>query len=198
MTSSSGILNKFFWTGKYHCRLFFVIQPRICRHYRMQWLATEQEKCQFLNERWARFYFWCHLAAPGHNELKRKGILTVVRRHLYIELAPSIYMGPLYEELTNCTQWSPNVVMNSLDNGLLPVRWQTIIWTNADIFSFQASRTIFMQFKSKYKISIHDDAIKRKQFPCHWPFMQGIRRSPVNYPHKDQWRWALVLSLICT
>ena len=27
--------------------------------------------------------------------------------------------------------------------------------------------------------------------------MRGIHRSPVNSPHKDQWRWALVFSLIC-
>ena len=66
-------------------------------------------------------------------------------------------MGLLSEDLTNCIQWRYNVVMNNLDNGLLPARCQTIRWTNADIFSFQPSRTSFMQSKSKYKISIHDD-----------------------------------------
>ena len=29
------------------------------------------------------------------------------------------------------------------------------------------------------------------------PFVRGIHRSPVNYPHKGQWRGALVFSFIC-
>ena len=36
-----------------------------------------------------------------------------------------------------------------------------------------------------------------KHFPRYWPFVRGIRRSPVNSPHKSQWRWALLFSLIC-
>ena len=43
----------------------------------------------------------------------------------------------------------------------------------------------------------HDDVIKLKHFPRYWPFVRGIHRSPVNSPHKGQWRWALVFSLIC-
>ena len=40
---------------------------------------------------------------------------------------------------------------------------------------------------------IHDDVIKWKHFPRYWP----IVRSPVNSPHKGQWREALIFSLIC-
>ena len=43
----------------------------------------------------------------------------------------------------------------------------------------------------------HDDVIKWKQFPRYWPFVRGIHRSPVNSPHKVQWRGALMFSLIC-
>ena len=43
----------------------------------------------------------------------------------------------------------------------------------------------------------HDDVIKWKHFPRYWPFVQGIYRSPVNSPHKGQWRGALMFSLIC-
>ena len=46
--------------------------------------------------------------------------------------------------------------------------------------------------------SSHDDVIKWKHFPRYWPFVRGIHRSPVNSPHKGQWRGALMLSLICT
>ena len=34
-------------------------------------------------------------------------------------------------------------------------------------------------------------------FRRYWPFVLGIHRSPVNSPHKGQWRGALMFSLIC-
>ena len=43
----------------------------------------------------------------------------------------------------------------------------------------------------------HDDVIKWKHFPRYWPFVRGIHRSPVNSPHKGQWRGTLLFSLIC-
>ena len=46
-------------------------------------------------------------------------------------------------------------------------------------------------------LMVHDDVIKWKHFPRNWPFVRGIHRSPVNSPHKGQWRRALVFSLIC-
>ena len=33
--------------------------------------------------------------------------------------------------------------------------------------------------------------------PRYWPFVRGIHRSPVNSPHKGQWRGALMFYLIC-
>ena len=46
---------------------------------------------------------------------------------------------------------------------------------------------------TKMKLKSHDDVIKWKHFPRYWPFV----RSPVNSPHKGQWRGALMFSLIC-
>ena len=46
-------------------------------------------------------------------------------------------------------------------------------------------------------LSNHDDVIKWKHFPRYWPFVRGIHRSPVNSPHKGQWRGALMFSLTC-
>ena len=43
----------------------------------------------------------------------------------------------------------------------------------------------------------HADVIKWKHFPRNWPFVRGIHWSPVNSPHKGQWRGALMFSLIC-
>ena len=45
--------------------------------------------------------------------------------------------------------------------------------------------------------NINYDVIKWKHFPRNWPFLRGIHRSPVNSPHKGQWRGALMFSLIC-
>ena len=44
---------------------------------------------------------------------------------------------------------------------------------------------------------IHDNVIKWWYIPRHWPFVRGIHRSPVNSPHKGQWRGALLFCLIC-
>ena len=44
--------------------------------------------------------------------------------------------------------------------------------------------------------AIYDDVIKWKHFPRNWPLVWWIHRSPVNFPHKGQWRGALMSSLI--
>ena len=44
---------------------------------------------------------------------------------------------------------------------------------------------------------LHDNLIKWKHFSRDWPWARGIHRSPVNSPHKGQWRRALMFSLIC-
>ena len=43
----------------------------------------------------------------------------------------------------------------------------------------------------------HDDIIKWNHFPRNWPLVRGIQRSPVNSPHKGQWRGSLMHFLIC-
>ena len=53
------------------------------------------------------------------------------------------------------------------------------------------------QLFTHWGLNKHEDIIKWKHFPCYWPFVWGIHRSPVNSPHKGQWRGALMFSLIC-
>ena len=48
-----------------------------------------------------------------------------------------------------------------------------------------------------YTLFSHDDVIKWNHFPRYWSVVRGIHRSPVNSPHKGQWRGALIFSLIC-
>ena len=51
-------------------------------------------------------------------------------------------------------------------------------------------------FRESIKWS-HDDVVLWQHFPRYWPFVRRIHRSPVNSPHKGQWRGALTFSLMC-
>ena len=44
---------------------------------------------------------------------------------------------------------------------------------------------------------LFDDVINWKHLPRYRPSVRGIHRSPVIFPHKGQWRVALMFSLIC-
>ena len=61
------------------------------------------------------------------------------------------------------------------------------VMIDASIKTMWYSRVLFLH---------HEDVIKWKNFPHYWPFVRGIHRSPVNSPHKGQWRGALMFSLI--
>ena len=50
---------------------------------------------------------------------------------------------------------------------------------------------------SSAKTISRDDVIEWKYFPRYWQFVRVILRTPVNSPHKGQWRGALMFSLIC-
>ena len=67
---------------------------------------------------------------------------------------------------------------------------EVIMWTNIAIYTFE--NVIYCSSKSA-----HDDVIKWKHFPRYWLFVWIIHRSPVNSPHKGQWRGAFMFSLIC-
>ena len=65
------------------------------------------------------------------------------------------------------------------------------------IFANRLECMIHLYFHSMLLNASHDDVIKWKHFPRYWPFVRGIHRSPVNSPHKGQWRGALMFTLIC-
>ena len=60
-----------------------------------------------------------------------------------------------------------------------------------------SSRWQTSNFAGKHTVA-HNDVIELKHFPRYWPFARRIHRSPVNSPHKGQWRGTLMSSLICT
>ena len=67
------------------------------------------------------------------------------------------------------------------------------------LLSFTEVTTYHLLAVDRINVDVHehDDVIKWKHFPRYWPFVRGIHRSPVNSPHKGQWRRAVMFSLIC-
>ena len=49
----------------------------------------------------------------------------------------------------------------------------------------------------EFEVHTHDDVVKWKHFLHYWSFVRGIHWSPVNSPHKGQWRQPLMFSFIC-
>ena len=69
------------------------------------------------------------------------------------------------------------------------------------VFRKDKLKMYIYKFVSQNKLNttrVHDDVIKWKHFPRYWPFVRGIHRSPVNSPHRGEWRGASMLSLICS
>ena len=94
---------------------------------------------------------------------------------------------------------------NSYDSGFISmglyqnINWvaklknKIIVFSISDELCTQSSRLYFVVFWHWliWPIS-HDDVIKWKYFPRHWPFVREIHRSPMDSPHKGQWRGDLM------
>ena len=76
-----------------------------------------------------------------------------------------------------------------------PNKQNTYVLQGFQQYDTQLPGAIVWLPRCQWSIS-HDDVIKWKHFPRYWPFVRGIHRSPVNSPHKGQWRGALMFSLI--
>ena len=77
--------------------------------------------------------------------------------------------------------------------------WKTCSWQKIFFYvGCWCPSSLHHQVICSHGIYNHDDIIKWKHFQHYWPFVRGIHRSPVNSPHKGQWRRALMFSLICT
>ena len=94
---------------------------------------------------------------------------------------------------------------------LFPSSYRCVLSSNSEaeeyIKTWDYNTSIVVSVKTLHKkhtcrqviniYDIHDDVIKWKHFPRHWPFVRGIHWCPVNSPHKGQWRRALMFTLIC-
>ena len=82
---------------------------------------------------------------------------------------------------------------------LMTSSWNILYWMSSTHYCVtrERLRTCVPKIGIISGATTHDDVIKWKNFPRYWPFVRGIHRSPVNSPHKGQWRGALMFSLIC-
>ena len=74
-----------------------------------------------------------------------------------------------------------------------PLQYPWINWGSTFYFLRLESGQLYTVMSRLF----HDDVIKWKHFPHCWLFVRGIHWSPVNSPHRGQWRGALMFSLIC-
>ena len=75
--------------------------------------------------------------------------------------------------------------------------WGSWVATTATQLFRMRYRPVLAQSMRDVTYVNYDDVIKWKHFPRYWPFVRGIHRSPVNSPHKGQWRGALMICMIC-
>ena len=104
--------------------------------------------------------------------------------------------------------WDESAVSANMDSDYDLFLGTKPLWTNCKISGgvchYIRSTTqecsagsMYQEKRQAITSHMHDDVIKWKHFPRYWPCVRGIHRSPVNSPHKGQWRGALIFSLIC-
>ena len=108
-------------------------------------------------------HIYRHMALPGHNELNLEWLVIC------------IWLKENHTPSPSLTSFSTAV---NLDSALLK-RW-------ARFWKLQLNIRHQLMQKS------HDNVIKWKHFLYYWPFVREIHQSPMNSPHKGQWRGALI------
>ena len=151
----------------------------------------------------------------GHHWMHVCVLSGLVCMYIYIYIYTFIYMYTINVQLGNgrihafplCAH---NVapLIETWGYKVVSILWGIIIKENSCIAEavlyvahqpFQVSSTCSTVplWRGHFFPKSNDDVIKWKHFPCHWSFVWGIHRSPMNSPHKGQWRGALMFSLIC-
>ena len=127
-------------------------------------------------------------------------MLSVYRYKHFSSICQVVCAYGLLNLITNhlpkcCIYSSMNWVSIDSYNGLSSLRRQAIIWTHAGLLSIEPLGTNF----SEFLIKMQNFTFTKLHLKISSALLAitGIHRSPVNYPHKGQWRWALMFSLIC-
>ena len=126
-------------------------------------------------------------------------ILVFTQNFMSLILRSHLYMCKPVQCVIS--MWMPLVLFVS-DNGCSSAKVSCFICTRR-LINFILSYLILSSLILSYLILwFHHHNItwwhhQWKHFLRYWPSVRGIHRSPVNSPHKGQWRGALMFSLIC-
>ena len=122
-----------------------------------------------------RAAFWCDvICAVQHHSIRLKSIIIMMPA--FTPLVASNVTNTEILKKAQCQLWHCSLSY-----------WQRPV----------PSMTLKSQSWQHLGFNGHDDVIKWKHFPCYRPFVRGIHQSPVNSPHKGQWRRAVMFPLIC-
>ena len=131
-----------------------------------------------------------------------------IKWNVFISIYFASFHGLIGLALNLMHLWIRHSIMTYICTCVLHYRSTSYININCNAFSCWRSamslkviwgwylpREVHIDFP-RYTWPQHDDVIKWNHFPRNWPFVRKIHRSPVNFPHKGQWRGALMFSLI--
>ena len=96
----------------------------------------------------------------------------------------SIMASRISSDSTVCSTVCSSSHTTNLDN------WP--VWGDSPQKGSAMQKIVFLPWRRHIPWWCH----QMETFPRNWPFVRGIHRSPVNSPHKGQWRRALMFSLI--
>ena len=104
----------------------------------------------------------------------------------------------LFQVDYDCQIQQTTWVMPDIDLKLIHVIGAALNLTQSQSYDFKTFvHTWMFLIWSRLVIRIRDNVIKWKHFPRYSPFVWEIHRSPVDSPHKGQWRGALMFSWSC-
>ena len=124
----------------------------------------------------------------GHPRYQHNWPFTDGRVMFEWQFRQSVWMEEFFGEY-DTLKLSMDLIPHGKVSYLIMTAWHGHVFRIIDILWWDWESTV--RFPSQ-----HDDVIKWKHFPRNWPFLREIHRSPVNFPHKGQWRGALMFSLI--
>ena len=149
---------------------------------------------------WWLLILWWHVSVQRYHLASKRMFIIKIRRSrglnfiMEIPVAEKETMAWAVQDKRVIFLFEEYLRFLGIDNvEKLSKQYADILKLYADELKWCAD--IFHVFNSD--MPSHDDVIKWKHFPRYWPFVRGIARSPVNSPHKGQWRGALKLSMSC-
>ena len=155
---------------------------------------------------YVNIYFKIYSLVFGRPSLIQDRFVKITDHQIFVRLAFPESPENSTIESTLKPSWPPNTNKLALALGPLVTGQSTLSLTNSKhrIISLLVIRAALcisyvntLRPIQNDRHFTYDDVIKWKHFPRYWPFVPGIHRSPVNSPHKGQWRGALMFNLVC-